>query len=201
MNMSEEKAEAIPGGSRLRLKEQERKEPGLIQEPEELRKLREKKRKPKKKKKPAKSSRSFGLRFWGQTIGTFVVSIALLGGYLYHQSMGLQILTPSQAEMVRGIAMVSVLALLILEAFKQDMMQGVICLFLFPYAFIYGLIFADAGPLRGITLAVLMFFGAEVYFTPDNALVPKVSRSVNAWIQQGQNRLIDPDRPDAGFEN
>lgn len=199
--MSDEKDEAIPGGSRLQLKPKEYKNPGLIQEPEPDKKKKKRKRGSAKEKKPASASKAFGLRFLGQSIGSFVIGGLLLGAFLYHQATGMDMLSPQQANMARGIAVTSFLAILIIEAFTEDMMQGILCFFLLPYSFVYGLLFADAGPIRGLTVAVLLFFGAEMYFTPDDALVPTVAETVNGWIRAGQDRLIYPDgRPEAGFD-
>jgi len=198
--MSEENDEVIPGGSRLTLKPREFQESGLVKEPKQAKKNL-KKKKPKTKK-PASDSKKFGLRFLSQTIGSFLITSLVLGAFVYHQTTGMDLITPSQANLARGIAIASFVALLIVEAFQQDMMQGILCLFLVPYSFVYGLLFADAGPVRGMTVAVLLFFGAEIYFTPDNALVPIVSNTVNSWIRSGQDRLMYPDgRPEAGFEN
>ena len=192
---------AIPGGSRLTLKPRGLEKAPPVERPPEL-SNREKRKLEKKrsKMKPAKGSRSFGMRFLGQSVGAFVIGMLVFGGFLYHQAVGMTLLTPAQAEVARGVAMAAFVVILIIEAFTEDMMQGILCLFLVPYSFIYGLLFADAGPIRGLTMAVIVFLGAEMYFTPKEALVPQVADTVNGWIFSGQDRLINPDRPDAGFE-
>jgi len=134
------------------------------------------------------------------SIGMFLFAGALFGAFLYHQATGLEILTSGQAEMARGITMLSIWVILVVEAFSEDMMQGVLSIFLPPYAFVYGVFFADAGPIRGLTLALLVFLGGEMYFTPNNALVPKITNGVMAWVESTQEKLIQEDtRPDAGF--
>lgn len=153
-----------------------------------------------KQKKPGHKSGSFGMRFLGMSIGTFLVAGSAFGAFIYHQVNDLEILTPQQLSMTRGIVVVAFFVILVIEAFTEDLLQGVLSLFLPPYAFVYGLLFADAGPIRGLTMAMLVFLGAEVYFTPDDALVPKTTNTINAWIDTGQQKLIDPDRKDAGFE-
>lgn len=169
-----------------------------MQEPEAAKK---KKKRKKREKKPGAASKKFGLRFLTQTIGSFCVGGLILGAFLYHQATGMEVLTPQQAQVARGIAIVSFMVILIIEAFTEDMMQGILSFFLLPYSFVYGLLFADAGPIRGLTVAVLLFLGAEMYFTPNDALVPTVADTVNGWVRAGQDKLIYPDgRPEAGFD-
>lgn len=159
-------------------------------------------RKPRKEKtkKPAKASGKFGIRFLSMSIGSFLLGAAVFGAFLYHQVNGMDILTPHQATMARGIAVVAFFVVLVIEAFHEDMIQGVLSLFLPPYAFVYGLLFADAGPIRGLTMAMLVFLSAEIYFTPDDALIPNTVSTLNSWIESGQQKLINPDKPPAGFE-
>ena len=159
-------------------------------------------KKPKKEptKNPAKSSGKLGIRFLSMSIGSFLLGSAVFGAFLYHQVNGLEILTPHQDTMARGIAVVAFFVILVIEAFHEDMIQGILSLFLAPYAFVYGLLFADAGPIRGLTMAMLVFLSAEVYFTPDDALVPNTIHTLNGWIESGQQKLINPDKPAAGFQ-
>lgn len=149
--------------------------------------------------KPGKASGRFGMKFLGMSIGTFLVASAVFGLFLYHQVNGLTILTPKQADMTRGMTVVIFFGLLVVEAFSEDMLQGILSLFLPPYAFVYGLFFADAGPVRGLTMAMLLFLGAEVYVTPEDALVPNTVATLNEWVESGQQKLINPDKPNAGF--
>ncbi|MGA0332434.1 MAG: hypothetical protein ACO3N7_00385 [Kiritimatiellia bacterium] len=153
-----------------------------------------------KNKKPAKASGSFRVKFLSSSIGTCAIGCLILGAFLYHQVNGLEILTPEQAIMTRGIAVVAFFVLLVVEAFTEDMLQGILSLFLPPYAFIYGLLFADAGPIRGLTMAMVLFLSSEIYFTQDDALVLKSAATINEWIDSGQQKLINPDKPQAGYE-
>ncbi|WFB36499.1 hypothetical protein P3T73_01830 [Kiritimatiellota bacterium B12222] len=185
-----------PNASPLRLKNKHN--PDIVPEAE---RKKQHLSKASQKKKPAKSSRKFGMRFFGMSIGSFLVASALFGTFIYHQISGLDLLTLHQLELTRGIVVVSWFVILVIDAFTQDMLQGILALFMPPYAFIYGLLFADAGPVRGVTMALLCFFAAEIYFTPDNALVPETLSTLNGWIESGQQKLINPDKKDAGFEN
>lgn len=153
-----------------------------------------------KKKKPGQASGRFGMKFLGQSIGSFLAGILVFGAFIYHQMNGLSVLTEQQAEMARGITLISFFVILVIEAFSEDLLQGVLSLFLPPYAFVYGLLFADAGPIRGLTMAMLVFLGAEIFLTPENALVPKTTSALNEWIDNTQQKLINPDKKDAGFE-
>jgi len=202
--MSDEKKDSvIPGGSRLSLKPKDWESPTVVEEPEELKKAAKKKKNKRAPKKPSEA-KQFTVKFLSMSIGSFLVAGLIFGTFLYHQTASLSWISPGQAEMARGIAVVSFLVILIIEAFTEDMMQGILCLFLLPYTFVYGLLFADAGPVRGVTVAMLLFLGSEVYFTPDSALVPKVERTINGWISTNQDKLINPEgekgRRDAGFD-
>lgn len=198
--MSEEYHENKTGESVLRLKPRTEQKPAPVQAPPPPKTKKSKKRKEPKQPKPGNASGRFGVRFLGMSIGSFLLGSAIFGSFLYHQATDMTILTEQQADTARGMTVVAFLVILIIEAFTEDLLQGVLALFLPPYAFVYGLFFADAGPVRGLTMAMLLFLGAEMYFTPQNALVPIVSNTLNGWIDSGQQKLIDPDRPEAGFE-
>lgn len=185
-----------PGESVLRLKPRMEQKPALAGSQAPVTK---KKRKEPKKPKPGKVSGHFGVRFWGMSIGSFLIGSAIFGSFLYHQATGMTILTAQQADTARGVAVVAFFVILVIEAFTEDLLQGVLSFFLPPYAFVYGLFFADAGPIRGLTMSMILFLGAEMYFTPQNALAPKVTNTINEWIVSGQQKLINPDRPEAGF--
>lgn len=183
-----------PGESRLRLKSRKVEEEIRIPPPPP-----QKKGGKKKSKEPGQASGRFGIRFLSMSIGSFLLAMMVFGSFLYHQVQHLDILTPQQAAMTRGITVVSFFVILVIEAFSEDMIQGVLSLFLPPYAFVYGLLFADAGPIRGLTMAMLVFLSAEVYFTPNDALVPKTFTAINEWIEAGQQKLINPEKMEAGF--
>ena len=196
MNDDESNQEVNPEAPVLRLKKREVEEETILAPPPPS----QKNNKKQQTKKPGHASGRFGIKFLGQSIGSFLVGILILGAFIYHQMNHLDILTSEQASMTRGIAVIAFFVILVIEAFTEDLIQGVLSLFLPPYAFVYGLLFADAGPIRGLTMAMLVFLGAEVFLTPDDALVPKTVSTLNGWIEGGQQKLINPDKPNAGFE-
>lgn len=161
--------------------------------------------KPSSRKNPKKSVNRSGsrtLRLLGLTLGPCFLGLIVLGAFLAHQVLDWQILTPEQARLTRNIGIASFFAVVILQAFTEDLLQGILCFFLLPYTVIYGLFFADAGPIRGLTIAVLIFLGAEMFYTPEEAIVPTIQSAVNNWIQDGQDKLIQPDgRREAGKIN
>ena len=151
-------------------------------------------------KKQKRGHPSFAAQVLTLTLGPCLLGLVILGLFLAHQVLEWEILSPEQASLTRNIAIGSFLAVIILEAFSEDLMQGVLCFFLPPYMFIYALFFSDAGPIRGLTIAVLIFLGAEMALQPEEALVPVVQTTLNDWIRAGQDKLINPDgRPDAGY--
>jgi hypothetical protein len=194
-----DKNDSLPHQSALRLKKKDVEPEIIAPAPHQVQPEKEKK----KKKKPGNASGKFGMRFLGQSIGSFLVACLLFGGFIYHQVEGLGYLSTNQATMARGVTVIAFFVILVIEAFTEDMIQGVLSLFLPPYAFVYGLFFADAGPIRGLSMAMLLFLGAEVYFyeNMDDALVPKTTKAINEWIQTGQDKLINPDKHEAGFND
>jgi hypothetical protein len=158
--------------------------------------------KPKKKKRKHKQKPGTTVvQALAKTLGSCVIALLLCGLFLAHQVLEWELLPQDTLLLARNITLAAFLVVLILEAFSEDLLQGILCLFLLPYTVFYGVFMSDAGPIRGITIAILMFLGAEIYFTPEQAVVPKVEAQVSSWIRSGQDALIYPDgRPQAGFE-
>lgn len=190
-----------PDPGALRLKRRENPEEEKLREASRSASASVKASSRKKPKDPGHRSASLKVKMLGLTLGPCILGLVILGLFLAHQVLEWEILTEEQALLTRNIGLVAFLAVLILEAFTEDILQGVLCFFLLPYTFLYGLFFADAGPVRGLTIAVLIFLGAEMVFTPEEALVPTVQTVVNDWIRSGQDKLIYPDgRPEAGVQ-
>lgn len=205
--MSEEEDQTtapVTGG--LRLKQQEEHVPSPLAEMEPPPSKKRKKKKKKKQsdstnphlaqeevKTPGKKSK---LRFFLISGLPFFFSLVIFSAFIAHQVLDWQILTHQQALFARNILITSLFVILIIEAFVEDILQGVLCLFVPPYSIMYGIFVADAGPIRGLTLAVLCFLGAEMYYTPDDALVPLLEEKVNGFIKTNQDRLLDPYRDD-----
>lgn len=131
-----------------------------------------------------------------QSLAGFVFVALLLGGLLYHQIQGLSYLSPEHASLLRIVLVGGFWLVLMIEAFTADMMQGLFCVFFPPYAFVYGLLFSDAGPLRGLTFGILLFLGAEIYFTPKDALALHIRDGVQEIVDKGQSAILDEPRKD-----
>jgi len=131
-----------------------------------------------------------------QSLAGFAFVALLLGGLLYHQVHGLGFLSADHASLLRIVLVGGFWLVLMIEAFTADMMQGLFCVFFPPYAFVYGLLFSDAGPLRGLTFGMLLFLGSEIYFTPGDALALHIRDGVQEVIQKGQSAILDEPRKD-----
>jgi len=198
-SMSEEEIpKATPDPGALRLK---KKEPAAQPEHVQKKPPPQKKAEKSSKKKRKKRSRATLAKYLVRTFGCGLLMLTASGLFLAHQIQEWGLIPNSQAIMARNLTLAAFFILLILEAFYEDLLQGVLSLFLLPYSVVYGVFISESGAIRGLTVAVLLFLGAEMYLTPDEAVVPKVQKEVNSWIRSGQDKLIYPDgRPQAGFE-
>ncbi|MCC5844109.1 MAG: hypothetical protein JJU05_07650 [Verrucomicrobia bacterium] len=129
-----------------------------------------------------------------QSVGAFLLIGGLFGGLLYHQVTGKELISPEHAHYGRVFFVVAFYLVLVIEAFTEDMLHGLFCVFFPPYALVYGLLYSDAGPLRGLSLAVIVFLGAEVYFTPEDALVIHVRDGISEFVSEGQRLIQDEPR-------
>ena len=190
------KVKADPGNLRLKKREPEGKKEPV---PEEITIKKQKKRHTKKKRR--KRSRASKIRYLVHTFGFGLLLLICFALFLAHQIQEWTLIPDDQALMARNLILVTFFVLLIVEAFYEDLLQGILSLFLLPYSIVYGVFISDSGAIRGMTVAVILFLGAEMYLTPEDAVVPKAQRQINSWIQSGQDKLIYPDgRPQAGFE-
>jgi hypothetical protein len=155
----------------------------------QLRKSEQKRKKLKENPVPGSKAR---LRFLLISATPFAMSVVILGTLLAHQFFSWEVVTHDQAIFARNVLIISFFVVLAIEAFTEDVLQGVLCLFLPPYSIIYGIFVADAGPIRGLTMAIVCFLGAEMFFTPNDAMVPIIQEKVNDFIYTNQRRLLDP---------
>ena len=186
--------ELIPAGPKLNFK-QTKKEADA---PVERHRLPEKEKRKTYVKRKKKSKVNKGSSALLESLMGFVFVALLGGGLIYHRVTGQTLLSVYALNMVGLSIVLGFYVVMIIESFSHDLMQGVLCLFVPPYVFIYGLFFSDAGPLRGFTLGVLVFLGAEMHFTPDTSLALKGRDQVTGWVEGGQ-RLLSGERRDAGF--
>ncbi|MCC5847098.1 MAG: hypothetical protein JJU29_03310 [Verrucomicrobia bacterium] len=194
--MPEQHEPLIPAGPKLTFKERKEGVRPPVEPLEERKRTRDRKGRKKHQKVNVTRPGSGAL----QSGAAFVLVTLLLGALLYHQYEEMTILSEPQANLVRLCFVVGLYVVLLLEAFTQDMMQGLFCVFFAPYAYVYGIFFADAGPLRGFTVAVILFLGAEMYFQPKDALVYHAIENVESVIARGRGLIMDEPRREAGFE-
>lgn len=127
-----------------------------------------------------------------QSLGAFLLIGAVLGGLFYHAWTGQEVLAEEQVLAARIFLVAALYLVLLMEAFTQNALHGIFSVFFPPYALIYGLFFSDGGPLRGMSLALLLFLGAEGVLTPENAIVFQARDQISSLVEAGQ-RLIQGD--------
>lgn len=148
--------------------------------------------KSRKKKKQVKAGRPRSAML--QSVAAFLLIGGLFGGLLFHEVTGKAVLSAEQVTYGRIFLVVGLYVVLVIEAFTQDMLHGLFCVFFPPYALVYGLLYSDAGPLRGLSLAVMVFLGAEMYFAPETALVYQVRDWIGGMVDEGQRLIQDEPR-------
>jgi hypothetical protein len=129
-----------------------------------------------------------------QSVAAFLLIGGLFGAMLFHQVTDRELISAEHFHYGRVFLVVAFYIVLVIEAFTEDMLHGLFCVFFPPYALVYGLFFSDAGPLRGLTLAVALFLGAEIYLTPDDSLVIIARDAVSSFVNQGQSLILDEPR-------
>lgn len=189
----------IPDGPRLSFKEKKQEVPPPVDRHRALDKRAAKKQRREERRRHRSSNKKKGMSAFLESFLAFLLLCALGGGLIYHRVTG-QDLLPLY---VVNLASISILAgfyvVVLIEAFAHDMLQGILCLFIPPYALVYGLFFSDAGPLKGFTLGLMLFLGAEMYYVPDDALVNQGTKTLSSWVG-GLQALIGGERRQAGFD-
>lgn len=179
----------IPPGPKLTLKP---RGPDVGPPVERLKAEAQKEHKKRKKKKQVKGGRPKSAML--QSFAAFLLIGGLLGGLLFHEVTGKELVSGEIANYGRIFLVVALYVVLVIEAFTQDMLHGLFCVFFPPYALVYGLLYSDAGPLRGLSLAVIVFLGAEMYFSPEDALVYHVRDAISEFVGEGQRLILDEPR-------
>jgi len=148
--------------------------------------------KSRKKKKQVKAGRPKSAFL--ESLAAFILIGGLLGGLLFHQVTGKDLISPEYANYGRIFMVLGLYVVLVIEAFTQEMLHGLFCVFFPPYALVYGLLYSDAGPLRGLSLAMIVFLSAEMYFSPEDALVYHIRDAISGFVGEGQRLILDEPR-------
>lgn len=73
--------------------------------------------------------------------------------------------------------------LILMVAFEDGTMQGLLCLFIPPYMLYYAFVRVEYYWLRGFFLGVVVGLAAEFYYIPDQAALALAQKHVNAFVQ------------------
>jgi hypothetical protein len=131
--------------------------------------------------------------FWGYL--TFLIAAGIL--------IGLQYLMKERQDLIQtyeiariGVSAIGIV-LLLMVAFRDSTIQGLLCLFVLPYAMYYAVVRLEIYWIRGVFLGVITAFCAELYFMPSQAFLTQAQQSTSMFIDN-VGRLISQasERPD-----
>ncbi len=199
--MDEKPRPQLKPSPKLAFKEKGEQAPPPVQRHKDEVNLSKKEKKKRKKKNEvtlSKEARPKGGSSFMQTFLSFLFGCAVMGLLIYHRTAELSFLAEDQISFARWILVIGVFAAIIVEAFIQDMLQGILSLFFPPYSVVYGLFFTDSPPLRGLSAALICFLSVEATMLPNDSVVISSYNAVNEWYQGTMNVLLD--KEEAGFE-
>ena len=82
--------------------------------------------------------------------------------------------------------------LLLIVAFEDNVFQGLLCLFVWPYAIYYAAVRLEIYWIQGIFMGVIVALGCELYFMPQQAVLTKAqiqSQILIKNVAQGIDKL------------
>ena len=116
---------------------------------------------------------------WGHM--TFLLTAGSLIGmqYMLKQQPGLI----DAYELARlGLSIIG-LVLLLIVAFQDGTFQGLLCLFVLPYAIYYSMVRLESYWIRGVFVGVLVALCAELYFMPRDAVITRAQINTEIFIR------------------
>ena len=117
--------------------------------------------------------------FWGYL--TFLIASGILIGLQYQMKQHPDLI--QTYELVRiGISAIGAILLLI-AAFQDNTFQGLLCLFVLPYAIYYVAVRLESYWLRGILLGIIVALCAELYFIPSQAFAMRAQQNTAIFIE------------------
>jgi hypothetical protein len=117
--------------------------------------------------------------FWGYL--TFLIAAGIL--------IGLQYMMKERPDLSRmyelariGVSTIGA-TLLLIVAFRDSTIQGLLCLFVLPYAIYYAVVRLESYWIRGVFIGVLIALGTELYFMPSQAIVTRAQQQTVVFIE------------------
>ena len=117
--------------------------------------------------------------FWGYL--TFLIAAGIL--------IGLQYLMKQRPDLIQtyefaraGISAIGAILLLIV-AFRDSTIQGLLCLFVLPYAIYYAVVRLESYWIRGVFMGVIIALCAELYFMSSQAFVARAQQNTAVFIE------------------
>jgi hypothetical protein len=138
---------------------------------------------------------ALGPRLWLRVLLAWILFFGLLGALLAWQWKGQQDARYLQTYLnVRWWLFAAAWLAILVPAFLDSWLQGVLCLCVPPYTLYYGLDRLDYFIVRAFYFAVVFALGAEFYFLPGITLVGIVQTEVNDWIVSVRRLIEDAGR-------
>ncbi len=120
---------------------------------------------------------------WGWIV-FIVVSAAWIGLQYFSVKEGD---IPDHYYWARLVVLPAVLLWVLIDAFQESYLPGILCIVLPPYLLYYALSRADSYLLRGAFSACLVMVLAEMYFIPEEAVITHGQAMVDSIIRGGAN--------------
>jgi hypothetical protein len=73
--------------------------------------------------------------------------------------------------------------LLLIVAFRDSTIQGLLCLFVLPYAIYYAAVRLESYWIRGIFLGLIVALCAELHFIPSQAFAMRAQQNTAVFIE------------------
>lgn len=73
--------------------------------------------------------------------------------------------------------------IVVLDAWREGAAQGLLTIFIPPYAFVYAMLRTEYVWLKALVFSAGLMLGAELYFLNDNAMIRQAQASINSGIQ------------------
>ena len=130
---------------------------------------------------------------WGYL--TFLIAGGILIGLQYMMKQRPDLIQTYELARI-GVSAIGAI-LLLMVAFRDSTFQGLLCLFVLPYAIYYAAVRLESYWIRGVFFGVIAALCAELHFMPSQAFVTRAQHNAAVFIEN-TGQLIDKasERPD-----
>lgn len=131
--------------------------------------------------------------FWSYV--TFLLVCGTLVGLQYILKQRPDLMETYEWARISFSAIAAVLLLVV--AFQESTLQGLLCLFVLPYAIYYAAVRLESYWIQGIFMGVIIALCSELYFMPREAVITRAQINTEIFIRDvGQNIDRLSEKPD-----